>query len=669
MEYRFNQFRLDPERKLFYQNNELIETEARALHLIHLLLQCYPETITRHSLLDTLWPNQEISDSALSQLIHRARQLLNDDGRSPTYIKTIHGVGVRFLVEPTEAHAPAPGTTPHHDNNSFSRWWLAIPLVLMAGLGIHYFQPGDDTLTELGSYPYTVAVLPFENGSEDEANAWIRLGLMDMVGALLSEPAGIKIIGTKDVVSYLSNKPVGSVFSNPQDMQQAFDSLCPALGCQILVAARLDDTPSKKQLSYQIATRKGVHPVKIVQGNTVIEAGSNLAHDITRLINPAQPWIVNSRSTYSTDDAANRAYALGVQELFDGDAKAAVQYLNIALQKAPAFHWAKVKLSDALYRLYDLDQSAQVIEELLATENLPDDIRYQALHVQSNLLYSQGKFTESRHISETLLQIAIKAEDLVLQGAELMSIGTSYQAAGDAAQALIYLKRAEQQYREAHYKPGIGSVLFNTGNAHLTVKEYSQASAYYQKAELLFQQLGNQQRVAMVRFQQADVLISAGQLAKAKRMLDDLLPMFEKLDDKQSVALTRINLGYIEILEGHYDPAIQKLLALLPQLQTQQLTYAIDLAKTKLAHAYLNQHKPHAAKAYIQQEPEDPITGSGTALLSAHLAYEEHRFADAVAIAKRVKQAAGSAWLSEQEALLKAYQVALSSGEWKEVTF
>jgi len=73
--------------------------------LRHLILNRH-RAVTKEELFETVWEGRVVSDSALSSRIKAARRGIGDDGRSQSAIRTIHGVGFRF-VAPVREVAPA----------------------------------------------------------------------------------------------------------------------------------------------------------------------------------------------------------------------------------------------------------------------------------------------------------------------------------------------------------------------------------------------------------------------------------------------------------------------------------------------------------------------------------------------------------------------------------
>lgn len=65
--------------------------------------------VTKEELLDNVWGDQFVSESALTTRIKQVRRAVGDDGRSQHTIKTVHGTGYRF-VSPVSPASPASST-------------------------------------------------------------------------------------------------------------------------------------------------------------------------------------------------------------------------------------------------------------------------------------------------------------------------------------------------------------------------------------------------------------------------------------------------------------------------------------------------------------------------------------------------------------------------------
>ena len=51
----------------------------------------------KNELLDTIWGDRFVSESALTSRVKAARQAIGDDGRGQRLIRTVHGRGYQFI--------------------------------------------------------------------------------------------------------------------------------------------------------------------------------------------------------------------------------------------------------------------------------------------------------------------------------------------------------------------------------------------------------------------------------------------------------------------------------------------------------------------------------------------------------------------------------------------
>ncbi|HPF24702.1 MAG TPA: winged helix-turn-helix domain-containing protein [Hyphomonas sp.] len=142
MIYRFEDFELDQARFELRQGGEPSPTEPQVLSLLLLLVENHDRLVSKEEIIDRIWEGRAISDSALSSRIKSARKLLGDDGRAQRLIRTVHGIGFRFAVEP-EIHRVEP---------------LPAPVTVVAAAESE--TRGSPALTEIGEKS-SIAVLPF----------------------------------------------------------------------------------------------------------------------------------------------------------------------------------------------------------------------------------------------------------------------------------------------------------------------------------------------------------------------------------------------------------------------------------------------------------------------------------------------------------------------------
>ncbi|NIC05995.1 winged helix-turn-helix domain-containing tetratricopeptide repeat protein [Billgrantia bachuensis] len=97
MRYRFDDFILDTDRFELCCNDQPLRCEPQVIELLVLLVEHRDRMVTKQEINEVVWRGRIVSEAALSSRIKLARQLLGDDGRSQTYIRTIHRKGFRFM--------------------------------------------------------------------------------------------------------------------------------------------------------------------------------------------------------------------------------------------------------------------------------------------------------------------------------------------------------------------------------------------------------------------------------------------------------------------------------------------------------------------------------------------------------------------------------------------
>jgi len=106
MLYVFGDFELDLAKVELREKGAAIALEPQVFALISFLLENRARVVTKEEIIERIWGGRAISDSAVASRIKSARQALGDDGTAQRLIRTIHGVGFRFVGEAT-VHQPA----------------------------------------------------------------------------------------------------------------------------------------------------------------------------------------------------------------------------------------------------------------------------------------------------------------------------------------------------------------------------------------------------------------------------------------------------------------------------------------------------------------------------------------------------------------------------------
>ena len=105
--FRFGDFELSPESYELRRAGERLRVEPRVLEVLAYLLAHRGRVVSKEELLDKLWPDRFVSESALTRAIRDARRALGDTGTKEGWIRTVHGRGFRFSGDVRESGGPA----------------------------------------------------------------------------------------------------------------------------------------------------------------------------------------------------------------------------------------------------------------------------------------------------------------------------------------------------------------------------------------------------------------------------------------------------------------------------------------------------------------------------------------------------------------------------------
>ena len=79
------------------RDGEIVPIEARVFDLLVTLLTHHDRVISKDELIELVWSGRTVSDAAIASCIKAARAAIGDDGKRQAAIKTVHGVGYRFI--------------------------------------------------------------------------------------------------------------------------------------------------------------------------------------------------------------------------------------------------------------------------------------------------------------------------------------------------------------------------------------------------------------------------------------------------------------------------------------------------------------------------------------------------------------------------------------------
>ncbi len=161
MIYEFDACVLDTSLQQLWRDREPVHVEPQVLAVLEHLAANNDRVITKIELLDEVWGDRFVSESALTSRIKLARKACGDNGREQRIVKTVHSRGYRFVAEVRTGseQTSTPGaewnpisaySTPSVNSRWLSPIWYSTPSIEWRPPGWPRCQPSSTTLSQNG---------------------------------------------------------------------------------------------------------------------------------------------------------------------------------------------------------------------------------------------------------------------------------------------------------------------------------------------------------------------------------------------------------------------------------------------------------------------------------------------------------------------------------------
>ncbi|WP_436495350.1 alpha/beta fold hydrolase [Actinokineospora sp. HUAS TT18] len=97
--YRFGDCEVDPRRFELRRGGQAVHVEPQVFTLLRFLIEHRDRVVAKTELLDAVWGDRYVSESALTSRVKALRKAVGDDGERQCVVATVHGVGYRFVAD------------------------------------------------------------------------------------------------------------------------------------------------------------------------------------------------------------------------------------------------------------------------------------------------------------------------------------------------------------------------------------------------------------------------------------------------------------------------------------------------------------------------------------------------------------------------------------------
>jgi len=658
--YRFADFTLDCESRTLFRERTIVETSDRTVQLLQFLLQRPGVLVGKYDLIESLWPDQDVTEWSLSRLVSDTRQLLGDNA-DQQLIQTIRGQGFRLNpdIEVELVERPAPLFTKNRSVRS--SWLVAAGFVAAVAIALFYYYSRSAPPSQL-DMDLPIVVLPVNVRTGDDQDSWARYGVTTVLTGQLQRFAELQVADVDATIRALGQIDWQGTQADASD--ELYNRVCVALGCRQLVELDLTLTANGvPNLRYTVHTESSRSRTYEFVNADVLQATKALFEHLLQRLLPPEPERVVVEGMYTEDLRANQNFALGASSVIRGEFDHARGYLGMALEQNPDFFWARAYMSDVLVNLGEYASAELLIDELVA--GAVDRRRRMYLEkVQSNLAYERGNLEDSVTHTQTMLDLAVELDDEQAQGLAYMHMGASWQALGKNKPAQNNLVRALDIFQHGGYRLREAQTIFNLGNVYYTMSDFEDAEARYVESADMFRRLGAPEFLSYARYALSTLKMSQGRLDQARADFTELRRLYEEQGEVEGVLLADSELGTIALMEGDLEKAEELLRGAYVQAG-DTYTYVRSWTSGLLALCYLNQGDAEMAAPYIEERTRFGWFDARTPMvfIPASHAHLRGDYAQALELARDARARIGDEWTELHEDWLRAFEQAAQSGK------
>ena len=418
--YEFGDFQLDAvKRRLRRLDGTPVPLTPRVFDTLLFMVEHHDAVLDKERIMEAVWPDSIVEENNLAQAISKLRQIFGETPGSHGYIVTVPGRGYRFVAgvaQRSEDAAPSPENAAVKEPNEKpenvsvqvariqrpvtpwprsgnTRWLWTFALsagVLVILIGSFFVRhrslpeaargPASSvptatvSLAPAGIPEKSVAVLPFDNLSDEKENAYFAAGVQDEITTNLARIAELKVISRTSANLYKSGNPRNSREIGEQlGVAHLLEGSVQRIDNRLRVNAQLIKASTDSHIWAQTYDRD-VADLFAIQS----EIAKAIAAQLHAKISLAEKLSIERAPTADLDafDLYTRAKSLSSPAFFSNagekDLLEAIDLLNKAVSRDPTFFQAYCQLAwvhDVLYFLgYDrtparLAQAEAAIQE------------------------------------------------------------------------------------------------------------------------------------------------------------------------------------------------------------------------------------------------------------------------------------------------------------------
>lgn len=549
--YHFGDCMIDVAARELRRGAQRVSLPPTAFDCIAYLLEHRDRAVGRDELVAAVWGKTDVSDNLVGKTLVKARRAVGDSGAQQQIILTVPRFGFHWIAEvqshesaaEVAAQEPAPdidtAATPESSvlpsrtaevresskHRPVSRR-IGIPtavaalvlcaIVVAVMVTRERTRPVPSNTIVATASIERIAVMPVTIDG-NESDAWLRLGLMDLIAQRMRQ-AGVHVIASEDIV-----RVAGATARADQDGS----ALREATGATGTVAVSARRSGSGWIVEAVLRDPGGKEREVQARANDVVVVGREVADRLSLLLGKTPPQHADTAALSVAETSQRVGAALLINDF--AAARRAVEAATAADQATPEL---QLRLSEIDYRL--------------------------------------GRSQEAQTRLQHLLPNLSKETAAVLRARALIGLGAVALKRGQPDAAAPVLDEAIALLGDLDEPTAIGHAHTARGIAHAMRAEYALAAADFARARIAFDLAGNSHALARIDINEGAVAQMRDRPAEAVTLLERAAERFSRLDAPTDLVNTLGNLidAQLALLQPAQALATsERMMALMPRIE------------------------------------------------------------------------------------------------------
>ena len=363
--YRFDDFLADAQTWRLTRGGQEIHLEPVVLELLIYLIAHRERLVTRQELMDTVWGDTVISESALTKAVARLREALDDDPATPRYLETVRSKGYRFVADVEEIeHRGAAGLPPSKARSTTVRRGVlaSAAIIALIVVGVLWFRTPSQQAPQ-GNAIRSLAVLPLSNLTGDPEQDYYVDGIQDILITELSQLPGIRVTSRQSTKRYRGSQQPTADIAGELGVDALVEGSLLREGSKIEVTIQLIDGRNDAHLWAARYARETPYVFSLIadMANAIgAEIGATAVSPAIDRMGPIDPRAID-------------AYALGITQ-FDQftreGIRTGIEYFETAVRIEPDFAlaWGQLGAAHAMQGMFGYSLPRESKEKFRAAE-------------------------------------------------------------------------------------------------------------------------------------------------------------------------------------------------------------------------------------------------------------------------------------------------------------